>query len=180
MVVLSFKSGTIKTHRIKLFLRRLRIRRSEGAEARGLGRTAGTALSFSWKDNHFAFFVLDYANSYLSWGFAYSPLPNHTVRLLAQRNLSRLHPLRDELSKKPDCSGGSFLSGSIPYSSKIEVVEFLFDDLKLLFLRRSLFFSARFLGFRCLDLLYLFSGLWKCFGPLLDLRFQRLDFFRLF
>jgi hypothetical protein len=56
-------------------------------------RITGASFSLPWKDYDSAIFVLDDPDAYLSWGFAYSSLPEHTVRFFADRYLCCLHSL---------------------------------------------------------------------------------------
>jgi hypothetical protein len=136
----------------------------------------GTALSLARKDYDSPLLVLHNSDSDLTGRFAYSSLPQHAVRLLAQRDFGCLHPLSHEFAHESDGSRSPFLPRSVPYSSKIEIIEFLLNDLQLLFL--WLFRLSRgFRRFRSLnDLLGLLGNL---LGPLIALLFDRGDFFRL-
>jgi hypothetical protein len=143
-------------------------------------RITGTTLSFSWKDYDSSLLVFYNSDPYLSRRLAYSPLPDHTIRLLAERHLGCLHSLRDKFSEKSNRSRSPLFSRSIPDAAQVEVVEFLFDNLKLFLLSRRLFLSAFLRGFWGFDLLCYFLGfLWKFFGSLFDLGLERLGPFRL-
>src|SRR6266566_3689816 len=136
----------------------------------------GTALSLARKDYDSPLFVFHDSDSDFSGRFAYSSLPEHTVRLLAQRHLGCLHPLRYEFAWESNGSWSPLLSWSVPYSSEIEVIEFFFDDLELLFLG---LFGFRG-GFRCL---WGFDGFFRFLGDLFrlffDLLFHKRHFLRL-
>jgi hypothetical protein len=143
-------------------------------------RITGTTLSFSRKDYDSSLLVFHNSDPYLSRRLAYSPLPDHAIRLLAERHLGRLHSLGDKFSEKSDRSRSPLFSRSIPDAAQVEVVEFLLDNLKLFLLTRRLFLSAFLLRFWSLDLLRFFLGfLRKLFGPLFDLGLERLGPFRL-
>jgi hypothetical protein len=138
-------------------------------------RITGTTLSFSRKDYDSAFLVFHNSDPYLSRRLAYSPLPNHAIRLLAERHLGCLHPLRDKFSKKSDRSGSPLFSRGIPDAAQVEVVEFLLYNLKLFLLSRNLFLGACLPGFWSLDLLWLLLGFFrKLFRSLFDLGLERL------
>jgi hypothetical protein len=136
----------------------------------------GTALSLARKDYDSPLLVLHNSDSNFPGRLAYSSLPEHAVRLLAQRDFGCLHPLSHEFAQESDGSRSPFLPRSVPYSSEIEIIEFFLDDLELLFL--WLFrLSWSFRGFRSLDdLLGLLGNL---LGPFFALLFDRGDFFRL-
>jgi hypothetical protein len=117
----------------------------------------GTTLSLAWKDYDSPVFVLDNSDSDFAGRLAYSSLPEHTIRLLAEENLGRLHPLSHELAQESYGSRSPFLSWSVPYPPEIEIIEFLFDDLQLVFFR--LFrFSRSFRCFWSFDILLGFLG----------------------
>ncbi|OLD08604.1 MAG: hypothetical protein AUI95_02705 [Crenarchaeota archaeon 13_1_40CM_3_52_4] len=133
-------------------------------------RITGTTLSLARKDYDSPVLVLHNSNPDFPGRFAYSSLPEHTVRLLAEGDFGRLHPLSHKLAKESDSSWSPFLSRRIPYSSKIEIIEFLFNDLELLFL--SLFgFSKGFRRFWSFDLFLRFLG--DLLGLFFDLLFRR-------
>src|SRR2546425_7264391 len=136
----------------------------------------GTALSLARKDYDSPVLVLHNSDSDLPGRLAYSSLPEHAVRLLAQRDFGCLHPLSHEFAQESDGSRSSFLPRSVPYSSEIEIIEFFLDDFHLLFL--WLFRLSRgFRGFRSLDdFLGLLGNLLGLFFALL---FDRGDLFRL-
>jgi hypothetical protein len=136
----------------------------------------GTALSLARKDYDSPLLVLYNSDSNLPGRFAYSSLPEHAVRLLAQRDFGCLHPLSHEFAQESDGSRSPFLPWSVPYSSEIEIIEFFLDDLQLLFL--WLFRLSRgFRRFRSLDdLLGLLGNL---LGPFFALLFDRRLLFRL-
>src|SRR5207249_6240748 len=94
----------------------------------------GTALSLARKDYDSPLLVLHNSDSNLPGRLAYSSLPEHAVRLLAQRNFCCLHPLSYEFAQESDGSRSPFLPRSVPYSSEIEIIEFFLNDLQLLFL----------------------------------------------
>src|SRR5207244_6495798 len=130
----------------------------------------GTTLSLARKDYDSPLFVFHDSDSDFPGRLAYSSLPEHTVSLLTQRHLGCLHPLSYELAQESDGSWGPLLSWSVPYSSEIEIIEFFFDFLQLLFLR--LFrFSRSFRRFWSFDVLLCDLGdvLWLLF----DLLFLR-------
>src|SRR6266705_2944373 len=115
-------------------------------------RITGTTLSLARKDYDSPLLVLHDSDSDFPGRFAYSSLPEHTVRLLAEGDFGCFHPLRYEFAEKSDGPWSSFLSWSVPYSSEIEIIEFFFDYLQLLFLR--LFrFSRSFRRFWSFDVL---------------------------
>src|SRR5206468_9707349 len=58
----------------------------------------GTALSLARKDYDSPLLVLHNSDSNLPGRLAYSSLPEHAVRLLAQRDFGCLHPLGHELA----------------------------------------------------------------------------------
>src|SRR6266702_2386877 len=136
----------------------------------------GTALSLAWKDYDSPLPVLHNSDSDFSGWLAYPSLPEHAVRLLAQRDFGCLHPLSHEFAEESDGSRSPFLPWSVPYSSEIEIIEFFLNDLQLLFL--WLFRLSRgFRSFRSLDdLLGLLGNLLEPFFALL---FDRGDLFRL-
>src|SRR6266849_4015331 len=136
----------------------------------------GTALSLARKDYDSPLLVLDNSDSDFPGRFAYSSLPEHAVRLLAQRDFGCLHPLSHEFAQESHGSRSSLLPRSVPYSSEIEIIEFFLNNFQLLFL--WLFrFSGGFRGFRSLDDLLGFLGnLLELFFALL---FERGDLFRL-
>src|SRR5256886_5700475 len=136
----------------------------------------GTALSLARKDYDSPLLVLHNSDSNLPGRLAYSSLPEHAVRLLAQRNFGCLHPLSYEFAQESDGSRSPFLPRSVPYSSEIEIIEFFLNDLQLLFL--WLFRLSRGLRrFRSLDdLPWLLGNLLGLFFVLL---FDRGDLFRL-
>src|SRR3989442_5769699 len=139
-------------------------------------RITGTTLSLARKDYDSPLLVLHDSDSDFPGRFAYSSLPEHTVRLLAEGDFGCFHPLRYEFAEKSDGPWSSFLSWSVPYSSEIEIIEFFFDYLQLLFLR--LFrFSRSFRRFWNFNFLLGFLG--DLFRLFLDLLFHRRHFFRL-
>jgi hypothetical protein len=58
----------------------------------------GTTLSLARKDYDSPILVLDNSDSDFAGRLAYSSLPEHAVRLLAQQDLSGLHPLSHEFA----------------------------------------------------------------------------------
>jgi hypothetical protein len=94
----------------------------------------GTALSLARKDYDSPLLILHNSDSNFPGRLAYSSLPQHAVRLLAQRDFGCLHPLSDEFAEESDGSRSPFLPWSVPYSSEIEIIEFFLDDFQLLFL----------------------------------------------
>jgi len=82
--------------------------------------------------------------------------------------------LSHELAQESYGSWSPLLSWSVPYSSEIEIIEFFFDDLQLVFLR--LFrFSRGFWCYWSFDVFLRFLG--DLFGFFLDLAFRSRDFF---
>jgi hypothetical protein len=92
-------------------------------------RITGTCFSLTWKDYDLTFLVFDYSDPDSAGGFADSSLPEHAVGLFADRDLAGLHSSFYEFSEKSDSSRGPLLSWSVPYPVKVEVVEFLFNNL---------------------------------------------------
>src|SRR5437016_2709232 len=136
----------------------------------------GTALSLARKDYDSPLFVLHDSDSDFPGRLAYSSLPEHTVRLLTQRHLGCLHPLSHELAEESDGSWSPLLSWSVPYPSQIEIIEFFFDYLQLLFL--GLFrFSRSFRRFWNFNFLLGFLG--DLFRLFFDLLLHRRHFLRL-
>src|SRR5207249_4354616 len=135
------------------------------------------SFSLTWKDDDLAFLVLDNSNPDSTWRFAYSPLPEHAVRLFADGDFICLHSLRYELSEEPDRSWGPLLARSIPYSAKVKIIEFLFNDFQLLFFC----FLCLCWSFRSFFGLDFFLFLLRDFFRLLfDLRLDRPNLFRFF
>jgi hypothetical protein len=82
--------------------------------------------------------------------------------------------LSHELAQESYGSRSSLLSWSVPYSSEIEIIEFFFDDLQLVFVR--LFWFSR--GSWCywsFDVFLRLLG--DLLGFFLDLAFRSRDFF---
>src|SRR6266571_3789363 len=139
-------------------------------------RITGTTLSLARKDYDSPLFVFHDSDSDFSGRLAYSSLPEHTVRLLAEGDFSGLHPLSYELAQESDGSWSPLLSWSVPYSSEIEIIEFFLDYLQLLSLR--LFRFSR--GFRRFwNFNFLLGLLGDLFRLFFDLLFHRRHFFRL-
>ena len=104
-------------------------------------------------------------------------MPEHAVRLFADGDFICLHSLRYELSEEPDRSGGPLLARSIPYSAKVKIIEFLFNDFQLLFFC----FLCLCWSFRSFFGLDFFLFLLRDFFRLLfDLRLDRPNLFRFF
>jgi len=58
----------------------------------------GTTLSLAWKDYDSPVFVFHNSDADLAGRLAYSSLPEHTVRLLTEKDFRRLHPFTYELA----------------------------------------------------------------------------------
>src|SRR3989442_658687 len=69
----------------------------------------GTALSLARKDYDSPLLVLHNSDSNFPGRLAYSSLPEHAVRLLAQRDFGCLHPLSHEFAQESDGSRSPFL-----------------------------------------------------------------------
>src|SRR5437899_12362618 len=67
-------------------------------------RITGTTLSLARKDYDSPLFVFHDSDSDFPGRLAYSSLPEHTVRLLAEEDFCRLHPLSHELTWESDGS----------------------------------------------------------------------------
>src|SRR5713101_105776 len=108
-------------------------------------RITGTTLSLARKNYDSPLLVLHDSDPDLPGRLAYSSLPEHTVRLLAEGDFGCFHPLSYKFAEKSDGPWSPFLSWSVPYSAKIEIIEFFFDDLQFLVLRLFRFSG----GFQC-------------------------------
>jgi len=73
--------------------------------------------------------------------------------------------MSDKLSEKPYSSWSPFFSRSIPYPSKVQIVEFLFNNLELFLFRSRLRLGGRslFSGRLALLLLFFFGLLFRLF-----------------
>src|SRR5947209_11902952 len=83
----------------------------------------GTTLSLARKNYDSPLLVLHDSDSDFPGRLAYSSLPKHAVRLLAEGDFGCFHPLSYEFAEKSNGSWGPLLSGGVPYSSEIEIIE---------------------------------------------------------